>query len=93
MIQSLTLYARSPAKSKKQRRVAAKRLRKMAALHPEGLAPKIPLEQQSIDLPANEEGTLSGAIEADQSREDITKRLRQKRRGSIKTANFLKGMR
>lgn len=84
---------RQPAKSKKQRRVAAKRLRKLAALHPEGLAPKIPLEQQSIDLPRNEEGTVEGALAAGEARDEITRRLRMKRRGEIKTSNYLKGMR
>lgn len=62
-------------------------------MNPGMLAPKVPLEQQSVDLPRNEEGTVTGAVEADRSREEITKRLRQKRRGDIKESNFLKGMR
>ena len=81
------------AKSKKQRRLAAKRLRKLAELHPEGVVKKVPLEQQSIDLPANEQGTAEGEMQARSVREEITKRLRVKRRGDIKTGNFLKGMR
>ncbi|KAI9848375.1 MAG: hypothetical protein M1838_000531 [Thelocarpon superellum] len=81
------------SKSKKQRRLAAKRQRKAASLHPELLLPKIPPEEQSVDLPANETGNLEGALAATVAREDITSRLRQKRRASIKEANFLKGMR
>ena len=83
----------SIAKSKKQRRLAAKRLRKATTQDPDGLARHVPLEEQSVDLPANENGTLEGALEAGTRREELTHRLRQKRRASIKEANFLKGMR
>jgi large subunit ribosomal protein L54 len=47
------------AKSKKQRRVAAKALRKQQMTNPEALAPKIPLHEQTIDLPAGD-GSLQG---------------------------------
>lgn len=83
---------RSTAKSKKQRRIAAKKMRKQAVLHPESLAPKIPIQEQSIDLPAGD-GTVRGALEALGAREEITRAMRDKRRIKIKEANFLKGMR
>ena len=83
----------SIAKSKKQRRLAAKRLRKEAAANPQGRAPKVPLVEQSIDLPANPQNSLAGALEAVQAREGLTRALRVQRRGGIKEKNFLKGMR
>ncbi|KZF23726.1 hypothetical protein L228DRAFT_260497 [Xylona heveae TC161] len=80
------------SKSRKQRRLAAKRLRKLALLNPESLAPKVPLQEQSIDLPAGD-GTAQGAIEAKFSRDELTKAMRTKRRSLIKEDNFLRGMR
>ncbi|KAF2626900.1 hypothetical protein BU25DRAFT_431906 [Macroventuria anomochaeta] len=79
------------SKSKKQRRLAAKRLRKEQAMNPELLTPKIPLYEQTIDLPAGN-GSLEGAMEAAGAREELTKAMRDKRRASIKEANFLKAM-
>lgn len=54
--------------------------------------PRVPLEEQSIDLPGNKDGTMVGALEALRARQDLTKALRTKRRSAIKEANFLKGM-
>lgn len=79
------------AKSKKQRRMAAKALRKQQLLNPEALAPKIPLHEQTIDLPAGD-GSLQGAIEAMEARDALTKAMRKNRRAKIKEANFLKAM-
>jgi large subunit ribosomal protein L54 len=79
------------SKSKKQRRVAAKRLRKEQAMNPELLAPKVPLYEQTIDLPAGD-GGLEGAVQAAGAREELTKAMRDKRRAGIKEANFLKTM-
>ncbi|KAI4749526.1 hypothetical protein E4T50_00251 [Aureobasidium sp. EXF-12298] len=79
------------SKSKKQRRVAAKALRKQQLLNPEALAPKIPLHEQTIDLPAGD-GSLQGAIEAMEARDALTKSMRKNRRAKIKEANFLKAM-
>jgi large subunit ribosomal protein L54 len=79
------------AKSKKQRRVAAKRLRKEQAMNPELLAPKVPLYEQTIDLPTGD-GGLEGAVQAAGAREELTKAMRDKRRAGIKEANFLKTM-
>ncbi|KAI9792901.1 MAG: hypothetical protein M1835_007580 [Candelina submexicana] len=80
------------SKSKKQRRVAAKRLRKQALLDPESLAPKIPLQEQSIDLPYNADGSVAGALEAMGSRDELTRAMRGKRKSVIKESNFLRGM-
>lgn len=55
--------------------------------------PKVPLQQQTVDLPANEEGSVSGALEAVEKREELTKAMRAERRAKIKERNFLKGMR
>ncbi|KAJ9648376.1 hypothetical protein H2199_001230 [Coniosporium tulheliwenetii] len=80
------------SKSKKQRRIAAKKLRKQALLDPGSLAPKIPLYEQSIDLPAGD-GSIDGAMMAGKAREDLTKAMRKKRRSAIKEDNFLRAMR
>ncbi|TKX25596.1 hypothetical protein C1H76_2246 [Elsinoe australis] len=88
------------AKSAKQRRVAAKALRKReAALAASGesLAPPVPLNEQSIDLPAGDSvGTHEKAVQinmqASEARHDVTRALRQKRRAKIKEMNFLKSM-
>lgn len=80
------------AKSKKQRQRAAKLLRKRAAQNPEGLAPKVPLYEQSVDLPGGEDGSLQGSKEAGAAREGLTKAMRDKRRKAIKEDNFLRAM-
>ena len=80
------------AKSKKQRRIAAKKLRKQALLNPDSLVPKVPVHEQSVDLPAGD-GSLSGAVEALGKRVEVTRAMRGVRRKGIKEANFLKGMR
>ncbi|TKA68281.1 hypothetical protein B0A49_06113 [Cryomyces minteri] len=80
------------SKSKKQRRVAAKKLRKQELLHPESLVPEVPIYEQSIDLPGGD-GTVAGALEAARVREELRKAMRGKRRGGIKEDNFLRAMR
>ncbi len=52
----------------------------------------MPLIEQSIDLPANDEHTVEGASQAVEARHKLTKALREKRRAVIKEANFLKSM-
>ena len=79
------------AKSKKQRRLAAKRLRKQALLNPDALAPKIPIYEQTVDLPGGD-GSVKGNVEAEKAREALTRALRAKRRSQIKEANFLQSM-
>jgi len=69
------------AKSAKARRVAAKKMRAQAAANPDALVPRVPLYEQSVDLPAE-----AGA------REELTRAMRARRRKGIKEANFLKSM-
>ncbi|KAI0136560.1 mitochondrial ribosomal protein L37-domain-containing protein [Xylariales sp. AK1849] len=85
------------SKSKKQRRLAAKRQRALEARllaegNIEALAPKIPLQQQSINMPANEEGTPEGALAAVAAREQLRQAMRKERRAKIKESNYLKSM-
>ena len=54
--------------------------------------PKVPIYEQTIDLPAGD-GTLEGAVQAAEAREELKKAMRTKRRAAIKEANFLKAMR
>jgi large subunit ribosomal protein L54 len=75
----------------KQKRKLEARL--LAAGDTESLAPKIPLQQQTIDLPSNKEGSLDEALEAVEKREEVRKAMRTERRAKIKESNFLKGMR
>ncbi|KAF2716359.1 hypothetical protein K431DRAFT_279086 [Polychaeton citri CBS 116435] len=79
------------SKSKKQRRAAAKALRKQQALNPESLAPKVPLNEQTIDLVSGD-GTVQGAKDAGYARGELTDFMRDMRRKKIKEANFLKAM-
>jgi large subunit ribosomal protein L54 len=55
------------------------------------LAPKVPIYEQTIDLPASD-GSLEGAVRAGEAREELTKAMRGKRRADIKEKNFLKAM-
>lgn len=80
------------AKSKKQRRKTAKAMRKQQLLNPESMAPKVPLYEQSIDLPGGD-GSFAGAVEAGEAREELTRSMRGKRRSKIKEDNFLRAMR
>lgn len=73
------------------RQRAAKALRRQQALNPEALAPKIPMYEQSIDLPGGD-GTLQGALEAGEARGELTSSMRDMRRKKIKEQNFLKAM-
>jgi large subunit ribosomal protein L54 len=80
------------AKSKKQRQLAARAALKAAKANQDQLGPKIPLEHQSIDLPAGD-GTTEGSIQAVEARHELTGALRKSRRKLIKETNFLKTMR
>jgi len=82
---------KSVAKSKKQRRLAAKALRRQQALNPDMLEPKIPMYEQSIDLPAGDV-TLAGNKDALNARGELTHAMRKHRRSKIKEGNFLKAM-
>lgn len=85
------------AKSKKQRRIAAKRQRTLesqllAAGDLEALAPKIPLQHQSINLPGSPDGSVEDNVAALQKREELRKAMRKERKAKIKEANYLKSM-
>jgi large subunit ribosomal protein L54 len=87
----------SVAKSKKQRKLAAKRqkaleARLLAEGNLEALAPKIPLQQQSVNLPGEEGGSLEENIEAERRREELKKAMRKERRAKIRESNYLKTM-
>ncbi|KAI0896953.1 mitochondrial ribosomal protein L37-domain-containing protein [Annulohypoxylon nitens] len=85
------------SKSKKQRRLAAKRQRALEARILAGgdlsaLMPKVPLHHQSINLPGNEENTVEGALAAQEARDELNKAMRKDRKKSIKESNYLKSM-
>ncbi|GAP83493.1 putative ribosomal protein subunit L37 [Rosellinia necatrix] len=85
------------SKSKKQRRIAAKRQRSLEAKllaegNLEALAPKIPLHHQTINLPASEDGSAAAAVAAVQAREDLRRSMRRDRKAKIKESNYLKSM-
>jgi large subunit ribosomal protein L54 len=58
----------------------------------DAFAPKIPLQQQTIDLPSNKEGTVHGALNAVVKREEVRQAMRKERRAKIKETNYLKSM-
>ena len=64
----------------------------MAEGNLEALAPKIPLQQQSINMPGNEDGTAEGAVAAAAAREGLRKAMRKERKAKIKESNYLKSM-
>ncbi|KAL5614467.1 hypothetical protein BROUX41_004572 [Berkeleyomyces rouxiae] len=85
------------SKSKKQRRIAAKKARQieadmLASGDMSALAPKIPLHEQSINLPGSEDGSFEDALEAADARSQLKKALRKDRKAKIKEANYLKTM-
>ncbi|KAK4181683.1 mitochondrial ribosomal protein L37-domain-containing protein [Triangularia setosa] len=85
------------SKSKKQRRLAAKRQRQleaklMASGDLEALAPKIPLQKQTINLPGAETGELKDVVQAADKRQELRKAMRKERRANIKESNYLKTM-
>ncbi|KAL2178745.1 mitochondrial 54S ribosomal protein mL54 [Thermothelomyces heterothallicus CBS 202.75] len=85
------------SKSKKQRRLALKRQRQqeariLASGDLEALVPKIPLQKQTINLPAAEPGNVAQAVEAVDKREELRKAMRKERRAKIKESNYLKAM-
>ena len=60
-------------------------------MNPGMLEPKIPIYEQTVDLPVGD-GSLEGAVHASGARDELTKAMRGKRRATIKEANFLKAM-
>lgn len=79
------------SKSRKQRRLATKRLRAteaklMASGNLEALAPKIPIHKQTVNLPS------SDPLAAVDAREALRRALHKARKASIKESNYLKTM-
>lgn len=58
----------------------------------EALAPKIPLQQQSINLPGEEGGDVEHNLFAASKREELRQAMRQERKAKIKETNYLKSM-
>jgi large subunit ribosomal protein L54 len=77
------------SKSKNKRTKAKKALKAKGA---QEVTLKIPLYEQTIDLPSGD-GTEAGNLEAARARQELTKAMREKRRATIKEANFLRTMR
>lgn len=89
------MLTRAIAKSKKQRKLAAKRAKErearlLAEGNLEALAPKIPLQHQSINLPGQEGGSLEHNLESAAARDELKKAMRKERRAKIKESNYLK---
>ena len=85
------------AKSKKQRRLAAKRQKTLEAKllaegNLEALAPKVPIQHQSVNLPGQENSTVDHNVEAASKRQELKKAMRQERKAKIKESNYLKSM-
>ncbi|KAF4947030.1 hypothetical protein FSARC_14059 [Fusarium sarcochroum] len=85
------------SKSKKQRRLAAKRklaleAKLLAEGNLEALAPKIPLQHQSINITGEENQNVEHNIAAAQKREELKKAMRKERKAKIKETNYLKSM-
>lgn len=58
----------------------------------EALAPKIPLQHQSINLPDGGSGSLGDVLEATAKRTELKKAMRSERKAQIKESNYLKSM-
>ncbi|KAL2879920.1 hypothetical protein SGCOL_004639 [Colletotrichum sp. CLE4] len=85
------------SKSKKQRKAAAKKQKALEAKvlasgDVEALAPKVPLPQQSINLPGEKGGDVEHNLEAATKRDELRKAMRKDRKAKIKEANYLKSM-
>lgn len=97
LLLTLFFFSHLKAKSKKQRRLAAKRQRAheaqlLASGNLEALAPKIPLQHQSINMPGSPDGTIEDHVAALKQREELRKAMRKERKAKIKEANYLKSM-
>ncbi|KAK0703730.1 mitochondrial ribosomal protein L37-domain-containing protein [Lasiosphaeria miniovina] len=85
------------SKSRKVRRLAAKRQRTLEAKilasgDMEALAPKIPLVKQTINLLVGEGQGLPDALQAAEKREELRVAMRKDRKSKIKESNYLKTM-
>ncbi|WYZ34889.1 hypothetical protein EsH8_I_001165 [Colletotrichum jinshuiense] len=91
------LAAEMFSKSKKQRKAAAKRqkvleAKLLASGDVEALAPKVPLPQQSINLPGEKGGDVEHNLHAATKRDELRKAMRKERKAKIKETNYLKSM-
>ncbi|KAF6837561.1 54S ribosomal protein L37, mitochondrial [Colletotrichum plurivorum] len=91
------LSAEMFSKSKKQRKAAAKRAKALEAKllasgNLDALAPKVPLSQQSINLPGEKGGDVSHNLDALDKRDTLRKAMRKERKEKIKESNYLKSM-
>lgn len=87
----------STAKSKKQRKLAAKRQKAheaklLAEGNLEALAPKIPIQHQSVNILGEENQGVEHNVEAAQKREELKRAMRKERKAKIKETNYLKSM-
>ncbi|KAH7163198.1 mitochondrial ribosomal protein L37-domain-containing protein [Dactylonectria estremocensis] len=85
------------SKSKKQRQLAAKRQKALEAQaladgNLDALAPKIPLQHQSINILGKENSSVEHNIEAAEKRDELKKAMRKERKAKIKEDNYLKSM-
>ena len=64
----------------------------MAAGNLEALAPKIPLQRQTIDLPGTKGGGAEESVLAEAKRHELRQAMRTERKRKIKENNFLGGM-
>lgn len=87
------------SKSKKQRRMAAKRQRELESQILESgnmaaLAPKIPLQHQTINLDVGTGGIedLESTLLAADKRRELRVAMRKERRAKIKESNYLRSM-
>ncbi|KAF4988332.1 hypothetical protein FGRMN_9840 [Fusarium graminum] len=85
------------SKSKKQRKLAAKRQRALEAKflaegNLEALAPKIPIQQQSVNILGEQNQDVEHNVEAAKKREELRRAMRKERKAKIKETNYLKSM-
>lgn len=58
----------------------------------EALQPKIPLQQQSINIQGEENGTVADNLAAAEKRQELKLAMRKERKAKIKESNYLKSM-
>ncbi|KAM0240081.1 hypothetical protein ACHAP5_008110 [Fusarium lateritium] len=85
------------SKSKKQRKLAAKRQRAheaklLAEGNLEALAPKIPIQHQAVNILGEENQGVEHNVEAAKKREELRRAMRKERKAKIKETNYLKSM-
>lgn len=93
----LTPRSFSSVQTKKQQRAAAKRQKALEAKllasgDIDAIAPKVPLQHQSINLPGEEGGSVQDNIAAAEKRNELKKAMRRERKAKIQESNYLKSM-